>query len=161
MVTFRDSMDPHSVDVVRGATLVAYLHWHPGREPRVVTVGDGVHEFTTAEVRAMLEELAKRVAEWVRAETARALEPIQNAFTEKRWPVQGQNYANPEMGLARPKKPAGTVSDGEARLAYEAYARRHGREQSFERTHERGGFGYWELTDLLGHEPTTWREGRE
>lgn len=79
---------------------------------------------------------------------------------EARWPVQGERaYSAKDTpdGVDRPKKPRGTVGDAEARLAYEAYARTYRSEQSFERLHQRGGFGYWELTQLLGHEPTTWR----
>lgn len=37
---------------------------------------------------------------------------------------------------------------------------RYGAGQSAERLAERGGFGYWELTDLLGHEPKTWQPRR-
>jgi len=41
--------------------------------------------------------------------------------------------------------------------AWEAYAKRYGRDQSAERIAERTGFGYRELTTFLGHEPRTWR----
>lgn len=40
--------------------------------------------------------------------------------------------------------------------AWIGYARKYGTEQSAERIMERGGFGYQELVDYLGHEPTTW-----
>lgn len=73
-----------------------------------------------------------------------------------RCPVQRQApYVKPD-GVARSGKPAGTVSLTEAAEAYSVYAKRYGTSQSFERLHERGGFGYWELSELLGHEPKTW-----
>lgn len=50
----------------------------------------------------------------------------------------------------------GTVSWGEHCEAWSAYAAKYGREQSAERIAERGGFGFYELADLLGHEPKTW-----
>ena len=54
------------------------------------------------------------------------------------------------------KRPKGTIARAEAEEAYRNYASRYGDSQSFERLHERGGFGYFELTELLGHVPTTW-----
>lgn len=56
----------------------------------------------------------------------------------------------------RPDKPPGTVTWEEHLKAYEGYAARYGTSQSAERLAERGGFGYWEITDMLGHEPETW-----
>lgn len=76
-------------------------------------------------------------------------EVVEALHVEKRWPVQGGP-------LARPKRPPGTIADHEARVAYAAYAKLYGTRQTFERLHERGGFGYQELTTLLGHEPKTW-----
>jgi len=52
--------------------------------------------------------------------------------------------------------PDGTVSWAEHVEIWEAYAKRYGREQTAERMAERGGFGYFEAADLLGHEPRTW-----
>ena len=40
--------------------------------------------------------------------------------------------------------------------AWRDYAQRYGNDQSAERIAERGGFCYLELTDHLGHAPTTW-----
>lgn len=72
--------------------------------------------------------------------------------TERRAPVQG------EWDRARIKKrPPGTVAWEEHIAAWEIYAQRYGRDQSAERIAERCGFGYWEITELLGHEPKTWR----
>ena len=42
-----------------------------------------------------------------------------------------------------------------AQTTLQAHNRRH-RGQSAERIAERGGFGYWEITELLGREPNTW-----
>lgn len=50
----------------------------------------------------------------------------------------------------------GTISWAEHELAWSAYASKYGRDQSAQRINERGGFGYCELTKLLGHEPETW-----
>lgn len=42
-----------------------------------------------------------------------------------------------------------TIPEPIARLAYEEYSYQFGTEQSFERLHERGGFGYQEALALL------------
>lgn len=42
-----------------------------------------------------------------------------------------------------------TIPEPIARLAYEEYSRRMGTDQSFERIHQRGGFGYTEVISLL------------
>ena len=68
----------------------------------------------------------------------------------RRAPVQGERHSS------RGDKPPGSVTWEEYLEAYTAYAARFGRSQSPERLAERAGFGYWEITDLLGHEPTTW-----
>lgn len=60
----------------------------------------------------------------------------------------------------RGPKPPGTVTWVEHLKAYEKYAALYGTSQSAERLVERGGFGYWEITDLLGHEPETWSVDR-
>ena len=49
-------------------------------------------------------------------------------------PVQGDDH-----------RPPGKVPESVARLAYEGYAAAFGSDQSFERLHERGGFGWEEL----------------
>lgn len=51
----------------------------------------------------------------------------------------------------------GTIAATEHEVAYAAYVKRFSASQSSERIAERGGFSYAELTDLLGHEPKTWR----
>lgn len=56
---------------------------------------------------------------------------------------------------SRPSKPAGTITWAEHVEAWVAYNRMH-REQSAERIAERGGFGWYEITELLDHEPRTW-----
>lgn len=77
-------------------------------------------------------------------------EHCETCICGRRAPVQA------ESSLKRGEKPAGTISWAEFEEAYAAYAVLYGRSQSAERLAERAGFGYWELTDLLGHEPTTW-----
>lgn len=69
----------------------------------------------------------------------------------KRAPVQGEPF---EHGK-RPRGP-GTVTWAEHMEAYSGYSARYGTSQSAQRLAERGGFGYSELTELLGHEPITW-----
>jgi hypothetical protein len=78
---------------------------------------------------------------------------------ERRAPVQREDYRRlPDGTLDRAqRKPAGSISWDEHLEAYAPYSRRYGTDQSAERLAERGGFGYWELFDLLGHEPTTWK----
>lgn len=51
-------------------------------------------------------------------------------------------------------KPAGTIAWWEHEKAWEVYGSRYS--QSAERIAERGGFGYGELLEFLGHAPTTW-----
>lgn len=71
---------------------------------------------------------------------------------DARWaPVQGETESR--LGPARPR---GVVAWWEHELSWQDYARRYGTQQSAERIAERGGFGFNELTDHLGHEPTTW-----
>lgn len=62
----------------------------------------------------------------------------------------------PVQGEPRYRRVAGTVSWDEHEEAWREYARRFGPYQSAERIAERHGFGYSEMTDLLGREPTTW-----
>lgn len=56
----------------------------------------------------------------------------------------------------RVPKPWGTIEWWEHEAVWAAYAKRYGTQQSAERINERGGFGYTEVVDFLGHEPTTW-----
>lgn len=53
-----------------------------------------------------------------------------------------------------PEHHAGTISWPEYLEAHAIYAKRH--DQSAERIAKRGGWGYAEVTKLLGHPPTTW-----
>lgn len=66
-------------------------------------------------------------------------------------PERARVQANREHG-----KPTGTVAWEEHEQAWEAYARKYGRDQSAMRIHERRGFCYGELVEFLGHEPKTW-----
>ena len=66
----------------------------------------------------------------------------------RRAPVQGERTL--------PRGP-GSITWEEHLLAWSGYAARYGTGQSAERIAERAGFGYDELTEFLGHEPTTWR----
>jgi hypothetical protein len=76
----------------------------------------------------------------------------------RRAPVQGNGCYVPR-GDPREKGP-GTVTWAEHLEAYATYASRYGTSQSAERLAERGGFGFGEITDLLGHEPKTWEPRR-
>jgi len=60
MFSFEETMDPHSVDVMRDGRIVARLQWHSRMPMRVVTTG-AFAEFTVAELRAMIAELERRV----------------------------------------------------------------------------------------------------
>lgn len=51
--------------------------------------------------------------------------------------------------------PYGTVAWWEHLAAWNVYHKKH-TNQSAERIAERSGFGFGELTTLLGHEPTTY-----
>ena len=66
---------------------------------------------------------------------------------QRRAPVQAERA---------PVKPAGTIAWSEHLEAWRGYDAKWNCEQSAERIAERGGFGYLELVDLLGHEPETW-----
>lgn len=55
------------------------------------------------------------------------------------------------------KRGPGTISWEEHLQADSAYSARYGVSQSADRIAERGGFGWSELLEFLGHEPTTWR----
>lgn len=67
------------------------------------------------------------------------------------------------QGVAGPgpnRRPSGSISWEEHEQAWRAYAKLYGEIQSAERINDRGGFGYEELTGLLGHPPKTWRPSR-
>lgn len=70
-----------------------------------------------------------------------------------RAPVQG----NPRLPKGELGREPGTIRWEEHLAAYSDYAMRYGSSQTAERLAERGGFGYQELVDHLGHEPMTWR----
>jgi hypothetical protein len=70
----------------------------------------------------------------------------------RRAPVQS------EWHKCRMVRPSGTVSWPEHQQAWQEYNKRWRGHQSAERIAERGGFGYAEITSLLGREPTTWQE---
>lgn len=68
----------------------------------------------------------------------------------KRALVQGNPHA---------KRPAGTIDWAEHEEAWLGYQRKYpgsARQQDAQRIHDRGGFGYEEVTEFLGHEPKTW-----
>lgn len=73
--------------------------------------------------------------------------------TERTAVVQGEH----RLPRGTPGHLPGRISWVEHEEAWQGYARRYGSSQSAERIHERGGFGYHELTLLLGHEPISWR----
>lgn len=64
-------------------------------------------------------------------------------------PVQGDGERQP-----------GTILWREHMTAYEEYKRRHGTRQTADEIAFRGGWGFDELTALLGHEPETWEPRR-
>ncbi len=75
-----------------------------------------------------------------------------------RAPVQGERGCPAGSRVGAPlasAKPSGTIAWAEHVEAWVAYNRMH-KEQSAERLAERGGFGWYELVELLGHEPHTW-----
>ena len=77
---------------------------------------------------------------------------------QRRAPMQSEfKYTDKARAVVKDAVPAGTVAWSEHEEIWEAYANRFGRDQSAERIADRGGFGYWEATRLLGREPTTWR----
>lgn len=56
-------------------------------------------------------------------------------------------------------KPPGSIAWWEHERAWEGYRRvfpGSAAVQDAQRIQERGGFGYYELVEFLGHEPTTW-----
>lgn len=71
----------------------------------------------------------------------------------RRAPVQADRGHKP----GEKPKGYGTIAWAEHLEAYGTYSGRYGKSQSAERLAERGGFAYWELADLLGHEPKTWQ----
>jgi len=82
------------------------------------------------------------------------MQPTPVSTSEKRLaPVQGDHH----IAKGQPGREPGTITWAEHLDAYAPYAKRYGRDQSAERIAERGGFGYRELTDQLGHPPKTWR----
>jgi hypothetical protein len=71
----------------------------------------------------------------------------------ERAPVQGEFDCVPSQ-----RKPYGTVDWAEHQEAWAVYNRRYpGNDQSAQCIAQRGGFGYREITEFLGHEPRTWR----
>jgi hypothetical protein len=55
-----------------------------------------------------------------------------------------------------PKHNHGSITWAEHEEAWADYAKRYGRDQDAETIATRGGFGYSELVDHLGHPPRTW-----
>ena len=82
----------------------------------------------------------------------------------RRAPVQGVGaWRLPVRHPARrpgDRRP-GTIAWEEHAEAWTAYRDRYNNGQTAERMAERGGFGYDELVDFLGHEPTTWERRAE
>jgi hypothetical protein len=57
-------------------------------------------------------------------------------------------------------KPAGTIAWWEHEEAWLGYRRKYpgsAARQDAQKIHDRAGFGYGELVEFLGHEPTTWQ----
>lgn len=70
------------------------------------------------------------------------------------WPVADPDTEAPARHAdgAQLALPSGTIPEWLARVAYDEYVRRYGRDQTFKRLHERGGFGPVELLMLLRRE---------
>lgn len=69
---------------------------------------------------------------------------------DRRAPVQADERGTQRVG-------AGTVTWMEHEQAWQWYAGKYGSDQTAERIAERGGFGYFEMADYLGRQPSTWR----
>lgn len=94
-------------------------------------------------------EIAHTIISRISTELGAALLLAKKPAEERRANVQGDYH----RGGRKP----GTITWSEHLEAFEGYAKRYGRDQSAQRLHERGGFGYEELVLFLGHEPKTWR----
>lgn len=78
-------------------------------------------------------------------------------MSRERAPVR--NESRDRRGALYPEgqqRRSGTISWEEHLRAYAIHAKHHGAKVSAERIADAGGFGYHEITDLLGHEPQTW-----
>lgn len=78
------------------------------------------------------------------------------------WRAPCQAEGNHHLRETHPERhklahPQGTISWEEFLEAYKAYSKRYGKEQSAETLAARGGFGYIEIIQFLGHEPKTWK----
>lgn len=79
---------------------------------------------------------------------------------ERRAPCQAEGDHHLRVGRADRHPlahPRGTISWEEFLEAYKAYSKRYGKDQSAETLAARGGFGYIEIIQFLGHESTTWK----
>ncbi len=77
-----------------------------------------------------------------------------------RAPVQGDDTFELHKDHSARKidaKPPGWIDWAEHVDAWVEYAKQHGTQQSAERMAQRGGFGYWKLTQYLVRKPKTWR----
>lgn len=80
--------------------------------------------------------------------------------TEKVFPMQGQHAEwyrgdksdKMEITGVIPKRPAGQIPWRLAEIAYRAYRRRYGNDQTIERMAQRGGFGWAEWAALFAEE---------
>lgn len=80
-------------------------------------------------------------------------------MSERRAPVQRDCWSPRGRCAHAPdarEHQGGTVAWDEHVEAWKDYAKRYGNDQSAERLAQRGGFGYAEITDHLGHPPKTW-----
>lgn len=59
------------------------------------------------------------------------------------FPVQAEHF----RPLEDPRRQPRTCNRADAERAYEVYARKYGRSQSFDRIMQRGGFGWSEMND--------------
>ena len=78
-------------------------------------------------------------------------------IADRRAPTQGEGvYYLSRDRWNGPTQFPGTISWEEHEEAWRGYAKRYSG-QDAEQIARRGGFGYWEATEYLGHEPLTWQ----
>ena len=119
---------------------------------RVAQLAEGIDPEIRRQVKQACDELAREFPEG---------EPgaHEKVTPERRVCVQGHglhHLCEDDPRRADDAKPAGTITWDEHERAWRVYDRKYGPGQSAERIVERGGFGYEELVEFLGHESETW-----
>lgn len=64
MITFGNSMDPSSLDIIRktsnGDVLIGYIQWHQGSSPRIVLCS-AFEELSLSEAETAISELKRQI----------------------------------------------------------------------------------------------------